>query len=179
MHLGRLQYIDPKWRSCRRYFNLNLSLQWRKWLLNRGSLTKRLEGLCGSGFHIRCLHQGWARPLPSETKSLKLHNGQWTIVRESLLLHNNTPLLYGRSIIPAQVLRGKKQLFRTLGNQSIGNLIFSDPMMHQGEMEIAKVNFSLADVESIWARRTVFLLGQSPLLVTEFFLPVISDEFFS
>lgn len=69
-----------------------------------------------------------------------------------------------------------------LRNRSLGAVLFADPTMHRGEVEIARIPhadqlFALATArlsrppDEIWGRRSTFYLSGKPLLVSEFFLP--------
>jgi chorismate--pyruvate lyase len=69
-----------------------------------------------------------------------------------------------------------------LGTRPLGGMLFADPSMQRGDVELARLEtgqamhaaatFHLASPpRQIWGRRTVFRLADKPLLVSEIFLP--------
>jgi chorismate--pyruvate lyase len=111
--------------------------------------------------------------------------GTRAIVRQVQLLCGDTPWVYARTIIPPRTFARKLHRFTTLGARSLGAMLFADPSMKRGEVEVTRLTPSdrlyhlvtrdLRDKsETIWGRRSLFRLGDKPLLVCEFFLPDIA-----
>lgn len=152
------------------------------WLLDSGSLTRRLRQVCPGQFSVRVLGQYWARPLPSEAKSLKLNRQGYVWVREVQLLCDDHPWVFARTLIPLSSLRGRCQRLTRLGTRPLGEVLFADPKIQRGDVEVACILGSqrlhrraFGDLpeksDAIWGRRSVFRIGGRPLLVCEIFLP--------
>lgn len=163
------QSFDTRWTSFRRPFEQAAPQAWRSWLTDSGSLTQRLVKLSQGNFRVEVVRQGWLRPTRSEAKVLGMKTRQFALVREVQLLGNDQPWVFARSIIPAKTLTGSHRQLRMLGNQSLGTLLFTDPTMRRGPLQISRLN--TPDANEVWARRSIFYLANKPLLVSEVFLP--------
>ncbi|WP_067868026.1 chorismate--pyruvate lyase family protein [Neptuniibacter marinus] len=163
------QSFDTRWKSLRRPYQQVAPQQLRTWFTDHGSLTQRLIKLSKGDFRVEVVQQGWFRPTRSEAKALKMDYRQVALIREVQLIGNGQPWVFARSIIPAQTLSGAERQLRVLGNRSLGSLLFSDPTMRRGRLQICRL--SLNSTEKVWARRSVFFLSKKPLLVSEVFLP--------
>lgn len=152
-----------------------------EWLLDPGSLTRRVKRSCGAAFAVRVLGQGWMRPLPEEALSLGLRHGAVALVREVFLLCGATPWVYGRTVIPRRSMHGQRHLAR-LGSQPLGELLFTHPRMRHGPVETTRIGpasplFARATQEltvlpeRLWGRRRRFVLDGRVLLVSDVFLP--------
>lgn len=152
------------------------------WLFDPGSLTRRLRSLCGGRFRVRVLVQGWARPARDEARVLKLRLDAWAWTREVQLLCGEQPWVFARTLIPARTLNGRGRRLTRLGTKPLGAVLFADPGVRRGPVEIARIETGqrlhrrafagLAEPpDAIWGRRSVFQIDGSPLLVCEIFLP--------
>jgi chorismate lyase len=154
------------WRSAKR--RQPLPAHWRPWLTDRGSLTRRLVQASQHSFSVERLRQGWQTMRPSEQVCLQQPAHHWALIREVMLRGHQQDWVFARSIIPRNTLRGRHRALRSLGNQSLGSWLFSDPSIQRGDLEICR----LEDQHSVyWARRSIFRLEGQPLLVIEVFLP--------
>ncbi|EAR62518.1 chorismate--pyruvate lyase family protein [Neptuniibacter caesariensis] len=163
------QSFDTRWTSLRRPFEQAAPQAWRSWLTDAGSLTQRLVKLSKGNFRVEVIRQGWLRPTRSEAKALGMTERQFALVREVQLIGNDQPWVFARSIIPAQTLTGSQRQLRMLGNRSLGTLLFTDPTMRRGPLQISRLK--TRDHHEVWARRSIFYLSDKPLLVSEVFLP--------
>ena len=151
----------------------------RHWLLDRGSLTQRLIDASGNRFRVEVIKQRWEVPRLSEVRILELGHRQLALVREVILYGADTPWVYARSILPMSSLTGRLRKLRHLDSRPLGALLFADPNMVRGNMEIACLSPQNARfpsqlgviVEPVWGRRSIFYLDCKPLLVSEMFLP--------
>jgi len=156
------------------------------WLLDRESLTLRLQQLCpgksSRGFRVRVLSQTRELPRLDETQVLGMQPREMAVIRQVLLMCGRQPWIYARTVIPVTSLRGKLQRLTSLGTRPLGGVLFADPGMHRGVVELAEILpgqalFAAATVHLrqqpgvIWGRRSVFRLSGKPLLVSEIFLP--------
>ncbi len=156
----------------------------RPWLDEPGSLTQRLRKLAGADLAVEVITAHWARAWPDERRRLGLRQAQRVWVREVLLGRPAEPLVYARSVIPWQSLRGPLRRLRTLGRQPLGSLLFGRYPVVRGPIEIARVTAPSALGQRLkgvgahgqWARRSVFSINARPLLVTEIFLDALVEE---
>src|SRR4030065_712950 len=92
------------------------------------------------------------------------------------------PWVHPPTIIPPRTLARKSHRFTVLGARSLGAMLFADPSMERGEVEVARLTPSdplyhivMRDLRGAratsWGRRALFRLGGQPLLVCAFFLP--------
>ena len=177
---------EPLWRPARRLNRAGIPEKYLPWLFDPASLTERIVNRCHGGFRVQLLDQRRARPLRSEAQALGMRLGSRAIVRQVRLMCGHTPWVYARTIIPPPTFARKFHRFTRLGARSLGTMLFADPSMQRGGVEVACLTpvdqlyylatRDLADKpETIWGRRSLFRLGGKPLLVCEFFLPDIAE----
>lgn len=168
-----LDWANEAWRSG----------QWRDWLLDRGSLTLRLQRRCAD-FRVLRLRQVMDRPNPDERRLLHLRHGQRALVREVLLLCGDTALVFAHSVIPLHGLHGPWRGLAKLGHKPLGTTLFADPLVKRHPLTNRRLDArhplyrAVAHRQSglpqrIWARRSLFFLAGQPILVTEVFLPPV------
>ncbi len=165
--------FDSRWTALRRPSQQQAPCDWRGWLSDSGSLTRRLVQLSRGDFRVEVVSQGWGRPTRSEAKVLGMRSRQRALVREVQLIGNGQPWVYARSIIPAQTLTGPQRQLKRIGTRPLGALLFSDPTMRRGPLQISRL--ALRDQSRVWARRSLFYLAEKPLLVCEVFLPALKQ----
>jgi chorismate--pyruvate lyase len=173
---------EPRWqpRACLRPAELPPGLS--QWLLDPGSLTRRLRGACSGRFRVGVLGEYWARPLRSEAQRLGVEPGRYVWTREVQLFCDAQPWVFARTVIPAATLRGRGQRLKRLGDRPLGEILFTDPGARRGAVQIARITpgqrlhrrafGALAEAPAaIWGRRSLFRIDGRPLLVCEIFLP--------
>ncbi len=176
--------LEPHWGRWQIYRGSDLPKGMADWLLDRGSLTSRLVRASGGDFRVRLLRQGWGCPLYSERQLLRTRRAEAALVREVELLGHGAPWVFARTLIPASSLRGSARRLAHLGDKPLGAVLFSDPGMRRGPIQIARLLprhplFAAAtrslgqQPAELWGRRTLFYLAGKPLLVNEIFLPGI------
>lgn len=165
--------FDSRWYTLRRPATADAPHIWRKWLLDSGSLTRRLLQASNGHFRVEVVRQLWQRPTRSEALALGMSPRQIALIREVQLIGHEQPWVFARTIIPATTLTGKQRQLNTLGNRSLGTVLFRDPTMRRGPLQISKIR--LSGNETVWARRSVFRLANKPLLVAEVFLPALQQ----
>ncbi|MCV6590727.1 MAG: chorismate lyase [Marinobacterium sp.] len=163
--------FNTRWQALCRPSQLQAPLQWRDWLLDRGSLTRRLVQLSNSNFRVEVLGQHWAIPTASERKALGMRCRQKALIREVQLIGHDQAWVYARSILPAATLTGRQRQLALLGSRSLGTMLFSEPTMQRSPLQISQLHLHTG--ETAWARRSVFNLAGKPLLVCEVFLPAL------
>lgn len=182
--LDSRQYNPLHWCNvfavCKRRIPSEIS----DWLLDAGSLTRRLQTRCPGPFKVQLLHQFYSRPGLSERRALAIPDYQRALIREVVLRIGNCPVVFARTVVPMKTLSGAQRRLAHLGENPLGAMLFADPNMTRTPMQVARINrgqslyasaVSCLDEqpESVWGRRSVFFLGHKPLLVSEIFLPAI------
>ena len=154
------------------------------WLIDDGSLTRKLIALSKDQFEVQVLRQEVATPGAAEANALKMIQQTPVMIREVVLKGRGRPWVFARSILPMTTMTGRLAELRTLSNQPLGELLFQDPSMTREPLEAACLPARILSVpaalaagdEPLWARRSVFFLDQKPLLVSEVFLSEFKPE---
>ncbi len=164
---------EPLWQDGD-HLKLQLTPSQRDWLLDTGSLTKRLIEKSNDQLTVTILRQKWLYPYPSEIRLLHLPSNERALIREVILSGCDQPWVFARSIIPFNTFIQHKH---ALDNRPLGDLLFKDPTMKRDPIEVAKIcnkhqylPNSLTLDAPLWGRRSKFLLENRPLLVSEVFL---------
>ena len=151
------------------------------WLTETGSLTRRLQKIDAGGFSVQLLGGHWLPSLPDETDILGITNTELVYQREVRLMLGNTAAVYARTLIPRATFNAMRHRFLSLGNQSLGEMLFTDPTVERGSIDVACLKpgqwlYEMATGEEkirpdeLWARRSSFYLKGKVLLVNEIFL---------
>lgn len=178
---------EPVWRNSFRLNRAQLPERWRCWLLDRSSLTQRLQRACDGQFSVEVISQQMETPMLSEALALGRPPQELALVRQVRLLCDDEPWVFARTVIPLPSLRKGLRQLALLGTRPLGAVLFSDPTMQRSEVEVTRLGrskrlFSMAlgngttGVPEIWGRRSVFTLRNQPLLVSEFFLPPLAEK---
>jgi chorismate--pyruvate lyase len=175
---------EPDWHVATRLHRREVPEPVLRWLLDPASLTRRILATCQGKFRVEVLSQGWARPQHNEMRELGMRQGSTGFVREVHLLCDDRPWVFARTVIPRTTLTGPRRCLTRLKSRPLGAVLFADPSMQRGPVEIAQLTpcdklYPAAILhlprhpEIIWGRRSLFTLGGKPLLVSEIFLPGI------
>jgi chorismate--pyruvate lyase len=150
-----------------------------EWLYDQQSLTKKLEGLC-QHFHVQVKQQ--IIVAGESSLSHYFSPDRKRLVREVFLYCDDRPFVFAQTEIPISTLTEQQAQLSEIGTQSLGKILFNDPSMKRGQIEVAKFTDKLALAllsppiqdnydHPLWARRSLFYLNSKPLLVSELFLP--------
>jgi len=164
------------------------------------SMTQHLTTLFKASPKIHCAKQRWEIPQNSEAKKLHAPNQEAVWVREVVLSIKNEVYMFARSLFPADTLKGEQgQQLLTLGNQPLGPLLFKTPSLQRTSFDYAVltprhyeweatqqglINFTndqanpsntVTCPNNLWARRSLFLWFERPILLTEIFLPFLFE----
>lgn len=179
---------EPVWLGRQRLRRDALPDAWRHWLLDPSSLTRRLQKRChGNGFNVRVISQRMELPLPGEARALGRPLREVALVRQVYLQCHETPWVFARTVVPLPSLKGGLRRLAMLDTQPLGTVLFADPQMQRGPVEVAHIGpgqrlfradhgKTTPDRLPIWARRSVFCLQDRPLLVSDFFLPELLEQ---
>ena len=154
--------------------------RWRHWLVNRGLLTRRIQAHC-TAFSVHVLFQGAARATPDE-RFLAGSHARMALVREVCLNCGTHPVVFAHSVVQLRHLRGPWRALANLGARPLGAELFNNPRVRRCPLRFRKLNAHDAlharacnalgkRLPALWARRSLFVLHRSPILVTEVFLP--------
>lgn len=140
---------------------------WCDWLLDEGSLTRRLQKLSGGDFHVEVVEERWLRTSPAQVTLLpKRFQGRMMWSRRVLLCGEGEAWVAAHSLIPVDSLRGDLRQLVKLRDRPLGGFLFRYPELRRQAPQIAPVG-------THWGRRSVFYLHEKPVLVAEFYLPAL------
>ena len=156
----------------------------RRWLTDRGSLTARLERHAGP-IKVKVLFQGLRRVNRDEAFLFESPVSR-VLVREVLLLRGTKPLVFAHTVVAPGSLRGAWRSVTALGTRPLGAALFADPRIARFPLRQKKLPLShplhrraaaqlKKQAPPLWARRSIFAAGDSPILVSEVFLPALYD----
>lgn len=169
---------DLSWFVARWPFTRRCSRRVRIWLAESGSLTARLQAAAGA-IRVRVLYEGRGWPFESERQCLQWAHGQPVWIREVILYTGECPLLAARTVAPEVTLRGGGAGFAHLGSRPLGALLFNHPGVVRKTAEWVALNRGRWRLHSAavprWGRRTLYEVNGKPLLVNEFFLPIVFE----
>lgn len=135
----------------------------KPWLLAEGSLTRQLTQHAHGQFHVEPFFEGFSRVYRHESAFLQMPDAQRAWVREVYLFGDEKqPWVKARSIIPIQSLQGQGRRLKYLGSRSLGSLLFA--------RKKPKCVRQIARLPEGWARRSLYLWHDQPLIVQEVFL---------
>lgn len=150
------------------------------WLLDPSSLTARLSQCCQQ-FRVEVIGQE-IQLCSAQEATTDINVGEDVLVREVLLFCDDIPQVFARSLLPLKSLTGEEQQLAHLGNQSLGQVLFSKKELRRKCIEIS--NFSensqvailakqlgLIAQGELWGRRSTFMLHNKAIMVAEIFLP--------
>lgn len=163
-----------------------LSGHYRKWLIDNGSLTARLQARY-SQFSVKPTVVKFAKPMLGEGDLMHTSTRQTALIREVLLMGNQQPVVFAHSVLPRSSLRGAWHGLGKLGNKPLGAILFANPKIKRTPLHYKKLSacnpISVRVAEhlqtspnALWARRSIFSLNCAKILVTEVFLIEILNE---
>ena len=174
MNLNTITGSASLWQYYKRVPEWVLPYSKRQWVLDKGSLTKRLQDASKGDFAVRVTHQGWMYPHLDEIRHLGIPCRQKALIREVELICLGEIWVRARSIIPVDTLSGKERELRVLGNRPLGAYLFKSKSMQRHKLELAA--FHLKDEGKVYGRRSIFCLSGKPLLVSELFMPALFEK---
>ena len=156
---------------------------YRPWLTDRGSLTARIKARC-PGVWVKVVFQGLRRPDRDESFVFAHRGRARVLVREVFLCCGDTPVVFAHTVLDPGDLCGPWRSVARLGNRPLGAALFADARIERHPLRSRKIGWHHdlyrrlnAHVPraplALWARRSLFRLHNSPILVTEVFLPEI------
>jgi chorismate--pyruvate lyase len=155
----------------------------RRWLLDRSSLTKRIQSR-SRHFRVELLAVRSAPANRDEHRLAGIRARTSCKVRDVALHGDGVPVVFAHSVAGLRELKGPWRLILTLGTRPLGAALFADPRVKRLPLHFRRVRRGSELYESacavldiappgLWARRSLFVLRGARLLVTEVFLPDI------
>ena len=185
--------LSGLWQSADEDICSSLPVQLKDWLLDEGSLTARLKSQ-SKHFMVKVIGEQQQSCSAAEACDL-IKIGEPVLVREVILYCDNVPQVFARSLLPLSSLTGEEQVLANLGEQPLGQVLFNSPSLQRLRLELssfaadssvvnladtlaamnenssALVNASQTSKQTLWGRRSIFMLENKPLMVAEVFLP--------
>jgi chorismate lyase len=133
---------------------------------------------------VQVTFQGLRRPDRDE-RFLFVDDGRSRVlVREVLLCCGDLPVVFAHTVVRPRDLDGPWRSVARLGSRPLGAALFADPRIERFPLRQRKIGLhhelhrrvrAVLPVKArwLWARRSLFRLHDSPILVTEVFLPEI------
>lgn len=159
----------------------------RDWLMLKTSLTAQLRTRSNQ-FKVQRLHQRQGLCLADESALIGLPRRMRVREREVLLCCDGKPVVFAHTVVPLSASASDWPMFRTLGERSLGSTLFGDPAIQRGALQYARLPHTHPlmrrirtivapeQIESrLHARRCLFRRGNGLMLVTEVFLPAITQ----
>ena len=139
---------------------------------------------CGE-LRVRVLRTGLAWPVEDERRLVGLARKRRAWAREVLLVADGQPVVFAHTVLAPRHLRGPWRMAAGIGGRPLGAALFAQPRIVRGPLHCQRLTSAhplhrRAEIALgrklpvLWGRRSRFLRGGTPLLVTEVFLPEIA-----
>jgi len=162
------------------------SHQYHRWLIEKGSLTARLQKRYPD-FYVKPLSAIDRKPVFEEAALLQMAVNDTAQIREVLLYGNGGPVVFAHSVLPRRSLQGEWRSLGRLGNKPLGAVLFANPKVKRTPLSYKKLtanhalyqaakHFAAGRPEYLWARRSIFSLNCASIMVTEVFLPSLCSR---
>ncbi len=134
------------------------------WLNEAGSITSRIKSF--SNFKLKLLNDG-----PGEVDIIEddliISNYEENNIREVILLSNEEPLIYAKSIIPLETIKLGLNILGNLKENPLGDILFSNPEIKKKYMLFARFQ---SKEEIFYGRKGIYTVKGYPFSVCEIFL---------
>jgi chorismate--pyruvate lyase len=150
------------------------------WLTHAGSLTAKLEGFCKHS-DLTVLSQTWKESGWWANYHLGLVK-QRVLERTITLSAKAVPCWFARTLVPLQTYNAHQELFERLRNESLGDIIFSEPAISRLVLchypitphciEFQWLPAAFAEQKTVfWARLSVYTIACNRFYLIEILLP--------
>lgn len=168
---------QSRWQPLYPWLKASIPGALRPWLEEQNSMTQRLLHHTKHHFRVQRLSEKHDHPLTDEAHYLQQSPSKYAWIREVLLYCDDVPWMWGRTVVPLASLRGELSRLRHLGDKPLGRFLFRDPQLQRTRLEYSVLSPThayyptFASKQTLWARRSCFIVHSKPVLVTEVFLP--------
>ena len=159
----KLKQISP-WISFKKMTILLANENIKSWLIEKGPITKRIKSK--ESFKLNLIKDEICSVDDSEKKFLE-ESSDKIKVREVILMGNNIPRVYAKSLIPIRTIENGFSRLGELGTKPLGDILFEKEIFKKTDVVYAQFQ----DQDSIfWGRKTKYIVKNMPLSVMEVFL---------
>ena len=159
----KLKQISP-WISFEKMTILLANENIKSWLIEKGPITKRIKS--EESFKLNLIKDEISVVDDSEKKFLG-ETSDKIKVREVILMGNNIPRVYAKSLIPIRTIKNGFSKLGELGTKPLGDILFEKEIFKKTDVVYAQFQ----DKDSIfWGRKTKYIVKNMPLSVMEVFL---------
>lgn len=141
----------------------------KDWLIESGSLTRRLRALTNHCIEFRVLQDQWGVADEISRLLVNRNNQDKTWIRHIEWRHHDVLWVEAIVIIPEKSIKYAPEL-QYVGQGSIGDLLFQDPTLKRSD-------FIFEKQEDDFLRRSIFYYKKQPLLISERFLSAFLHQF--
>ena len=135
------------------------------WLSESGPITNRIK--LSQEFELELLNDDIDEI--SKEEELFLNSVSETFrVRRVILLGNNTPVVYAKSVIPSSTIENGLSSLGKIGNAPLGDILFTPGVFTKLEMVCA--SFLSKEKNVYWGRKIKYSVNSEPISVMEVFL---------
>lgn len=135
------------------------------WLSESGPITNRIK--LSQKFELELLNDEIDEI--SKEEELFLNSVSETFrVRRVILLGNNTPVVYAKSVIPSSTIENGLSSLGKIGNAPLGDILFTPGVFTKLEMVCA--SFLSKEKNIYWGRKIKYSVNSEPISVMEVFL---------
>ena len=135
------------------------------WLSESGPITNRIK--LSQKFELELLNDEIDEI--SKEEELFLNSVSETFrVRRVILLGNNTPVVYAKSVIPSSTIENGLSSLGKIGNAPLGDILFTPGVFTKLEMVCA--SFLSEEKNVYWGRKIKYSVNSEPISVMEVFL---------
>lgn len=152
----------------------------RPWLQYTAALTPKLEQEKGEAC-LQILSQTWQKPTWWDKYMLGLTEQQLVFHRNILMSSGNWPCWYAKTIVPQVTYETNEVFFSRLSQESLGTMVFNTTTskrqyLHHYAIDPACLEYywleqHWRDEQTLWARFSVFSIGEYPFFLVEIILP--------
>ena len=152
------------WISFEKMDGLLVNKNIKSWLVEKGPITKRIKS--EESFQLNLLKDEISYVEDVEKEFLDVISNNIK-VREVILMGNNIPRVYAKSLIPIRTIDEGFSKLGKLGTKPLGDILFEKEIFKKTDMVYAQ--FQNKD-SMFWGRKTKYLVKNMPLSVMEVFL---------
>ena len=135
------------------------------WLSESGPITNRIK--LSQEFELELLNDEIDEI--SKEEELFLNSFSETFrVRRVILLGNNTPVVYAKSVIPSSTIENGLSSLGKIGNAPLGDILFTPGVFTKLKMVCA--SFLSKEKNVYWGRKIKYSVNSEPISVMEVFL---------
>ncbi len=169
---------QPRWRDGVRRRH-QLPPQVARWLFDRRSTSRLMQEASGLPMRVRVTRCAWMPLSRTEARALGLRQPQPALVREVQLLCGSELWMLARTVALRRALRGPFRWFGALGERPLGTALSQRPRIARSAFQVAQLggdapplSSGLPCAQSVWGRRSLFLLDGQSMLLSEVFMPI-------